>query len=115
VQLSRLQMIVDECTRDLGDEGAIDISGYYRHMDAWWRSPDGRVEDEPLALELEKCLATNAPYRTTKSRQSNFALAEIQAVIRAEFDVPLKRSRLEATQRIVLRSYRNASNAFAVK
>jgi diguanylate cyclase (GGDEF)-like protein len=108
-------MIVDECTRDLGDEGAVLVEGYYRHNGAWWNAATNKETDNVVGSELEKCLVSGGPYRPKKSRTSNFAIAEIQAVVRAEFEAALRQARLAAVQRIILRSYRNASNAFEVK
>ncbi len=115
MQVSRLKMVADECSRDLADEGAAEVAGYYYHQDIWWNVADKSEAPNSLQLELSECLTLAQPHRATHSLSSNFPLADIQAVIRATFHRPLRQPRLDAIQRVLLRSFRNASNAFAVR
>jgi diguanylate cyclase (GGDEF)-like protein len=107
-------MVLEECTRDLGDEGALHVEGFYQHEDIWWSLSTGSKADDKVAAELDRCSGSAGPYRSTKSKAANFALTELRAVVRAQFQAPLRTATLDAVQRIVLRAYRNASNAFAV-
>src|SRR5690349_16410683 len=115
MQVLRLRMVVDECARDLSDEGAIAVEGYYLHNGKWWRVSDSSEVDTPLKSELEKCVSSGLPFRTKHSRFANFPLVQMEAVVRAEFSAPVRSPRFDAVQRVVGRSHRNATNAFSVK
>jgi diguanylate cyclase (GGDEF)-like protein len=115
MQVSRLKMVAEECTRDLADEGAVHVTAYYFHKEKWWNAEDSSEADSALRVELSKCLNDGNPHRAPKSTSSNFPLQDVKAVIRAKFLVALRKQRHDAIQRIVQRSVRNASNAFDVK
>lgn len=115
MQITRLRMVVEECERDLIDEGATHITGYYQHGGVWWDLSTAAQADAAISLELNQCLTSKSPYRSKNSKYANFSLVEVQAVVRAKFSAPVRKATLAAIQRIVIRGYRNASNAFAVK
>ncbi len=54
-------MIAEECARDLIDEGAVQVKGYYQHRNTWWDASDGKEASGPLKLELESCLSAKTP------------------------------------------------------
>jgi diguanylate cyclase (GGDEF)-like protein len=113
MQKTRLQMIVEECSRDLAEESASDVSGYYLHQGKWWNVADSTEVSANVRDELNKCSVLKVPYRATRSKVMNFPLDQINAVVRASFPKPVRRK--EQIHRVVLRSFRNASNDFAVK
>lgn len=115
MNLTRLEMLNEEAGRDLADEGAVSTETFYWHQDKWWRLATKSEVTGAVAEELSRCLAGGAPYRGKRSKHSNFPLVDVQAVVRAEFGASLKEQRRAAIQRVLARSARNASNAYAVK
>ncbi len=108
-------MVVEECKRDLIDEGAEQVFGYYLHLEKWWDISTCQQTGPAIANELSVCLTDKLPYRAKKSKTANFPLVELNAVVRAEFAKPIRAPTLDAYQRIIARGCRNASNEFAAK
>ncbi len=115
MQLTRLEMVVDECTRDLKDEEVTNIEGFYFHRDSWWNVATKQQAASDVSVELSKCLKAKAPFAAKNSTVANFSLPEAQGVLRAHFSAKVDNKRLNAIQEIVRRGHRNASNAYAVK